>query len=67
MVFSFLQVRAHVEAQINLVAAGSVRKEVLVGHTLEQFKAKFMFFVGHIARMDVLFEASFSPLSSSGE
>jgi hypothetical protein len=26
-----------------------------------------MFFVGYIARMDVLFEASFSPLSSSGE
>jgi DNA topoisomerase-3 len=61
------QVRAHVEAQINLVAGGSVGKEVLVGHTLQQFKAKFMFFVGHIARMDVLFEASFSPLSSSGK
>lgn len=30
-------------------------------------QAKFRFFVGHIARMDVLFEASFSPLSSSGE
>jgi hypothetical protein len=26
-----------------------------------------MFFVGYIARMDVLFEASFSPLSSSGK
>ena len=26
-----------------------------------------MFFVSYIARMDVLFEASFSPLSSSGE
>jgi hypothetical protein len=28
---------------------------------------RFMFFVSYIARMDVLFEASFSPLSSSGE
>jgi len=38
-----------------------------VAHTLEQFRAKFLFFVGHITRMDSLFEASFSPLSSSGE
>lgn len=62
-----LQVRAHVEAQINLVAAGQARKESVVNHTVEQFKAKFAFFVGHIARMDSLFEANFSPLASSGE
>ena len=29
-------------------------------------RAKFAFFVGHITRMDALFEASFSPLASSG-
>jgi DNA topoisomerase-3 len=34
---------------------------------IEQFRAKFLYFVGKIARMDSLFEASFSPLSASGE
>lgn len=60
-------VRAHVEQQIGLVADGKAQKEAVVAHTLEQFRAKFMFFVGHITRMDALFEASFSPLSSSGK
>ncbi|KAI8468313.1 MAG: DNA topoisomerase [Monoraphidium minutum] len=60
------QVRAHVESQINLVAQGQAKREAVVAHTLEQFRAKFQFFVGHISRMDALFEASFSPLSSSG-
>ncbi len=32
------QVRAHVEAQINLVAAGTARREAVVAHTLEQFR-----------------------------
>jgi hypothetical protein len=32
------QVRAHVEAQINLVAQGQARREAVVAHTLEQFK-----------------------------
>lgn len=61
------QVRSHVEKQINLIAAGSAEKEAVVAHTLEQFRAKFMFFVAHITRMDTLFEASFSPLAASGE
>lgn len=54
------------EAQINLVAQGQAKREAVVAHTLEQFRAKFAFFVAHIARMDALFEANFSPLSSSG-
>jgi DNA topoisomerase IA len=32
------KVRAHVEAQINLVAQGQARREAVVAHTLEQFK-----------------------------
>jgi hypothetical protein len=36
-------------------------------HAAAAAACRFMFFVGYIARMDVLFEASFSPLSSSGE
>ncbi|GBF93668.1 DNA topoisomerase [Raphidocelis subcapitata] len=60
------QVRAHVEAQLSLVAQGLARREAVVAHTLGQFRSKFAFFVTHIVRMDSLFEASFSPLSSSG-
>jgi DNA topoisomerase-3 len=56
-----------VEQQIGLIADGKAQKDAVVAHTLEQFRAKFSFFVGHITRMDALFEASFSPLSSSGE
>ena len=62
-----MQVRGHVEAQLSLIAAGKAEKGAVVLHTLAQFAHKFRFFVSHIARMDALFEASFSPLSSSGE
>lgn len=61
------QVRAYVEKQINLVAEGRAEKDEVVAHCLQQFKQKFAFFVAHIERMDNLFEASFSPLSSSGK
>lgn len=61
------QVRAYVERQIDLVAKGQADKEAVVAHCLAQFKQKFAFFVGHIGRMDALFEASFSPLASSGK
>ncbi|KAK9804028.1 hypothetical protein WJX73_004084 [Symbiochloris irregularis] len=61
------QVRGHVEAQLSLIAAGKAEKGSVVMHTLAQFAHKFRFFVAHIARMDSLFEASFSPLSSSGK
>ena len=61
------QVRAHVEKQIGLIAEGKAEKEAVVLHTLDQFAQKFRYFVTKIARMDALFEASFSPLASSGE
>ncbi|KAF5836440.1 DNA topoisomerase [Dunaliella salina] len=61
------QVRAHVEQQIGLVAANKADKSSVVLHTLQQFQAKFLFFVAKIGRADALFEASFSPLSSSGK
>ena len=60
------QVRAHVERQIGLIAEGKAEKEAVVLHTLDQFAQKFRHFVTKIARMDALFEASFSPLASSG-
>ena len=61
------QVRAYVEKQIDLIAKGMAEKEAIVIHCLEQFKQKFSFFVEHIMRMDALFEATFSPLASSGK
>lgn len=60
------QVRAYVEKQLDLVAKGQAYKDDVVHHSIEQFKRKFVFFTDHISRMDALFEASFSPLSSSG-
>ena len=54
------------ERQIGLVAQGKAEKGAVVTHTLLQFAAKFTFFVRNISRMDALFEASFSPLASSG-
>ncbi|CAK0787024.1 hypothetical protein CVIRNUC_010240 [Coccomyxa viridis] len=61
------QVRAHVEKQIGLIAEGKAEKEAVVLHTLDQFAQKFRYFVTKIDRMDALFEASFSPLASSGK
>ncbi|GFR42563.1 hypothetical protein Agub_g3474, partial [Astrephomene gubernaculifera] len=61
------QVRAHVEQQIDLIARGRAGQGAVVAHTLQQFRAKFLFFVAQIARMDSLFEASFSPLAASGK
>lgn len=61
------QVRAYVEKQIDLVAKGDAEKDAIVLHCLEQFKHKFRFFVTHIGRMDAIFEATFSPLASSGK
>ena len=55
------------EKQIDLVAIGKAEKEAVVAHLLHQFAQKFSFFMHHITRMDQLFEASFSPLASSGE
>eukprot|EP00889_Picochlorum_renovo_P008523 jgi/Picre1/35553/NNA_003014.t1 len=60
-------VRAYVEKQINLIAKGGAEKEAVVEHCLDQFRQKFLYFVDHITKMDSLFEASFSPLSSTGK
>lgn len=61
------QVRSHVEVQIGMIAKGQADKDAVVVHALHQFRQKFLFFVAKVARMDALFEASFSPLASSGK
>ena len=55
------------EKQIDLIALGKAEKEAVVAHTLHQFAQKFAIFMANINRMDQLFEASFSPLASSGK
>lgn len=55
------------ERQIGLIAKGQAERAEVVEHSLAQFRQKFLFFVAKIARMDALFEASFSPLASSGK
>ena len=54
------------EVQIGMIAKGQADKDAVVAHALQQFRQKFLFFVAKVARMDALFEASFSPLASSG-
>ena len=63
----WVQVRSHVEVQIGMIAKGQADKDAVVAHALHQFRQKFLFFVAKVARMDALFEASFSPLASSGD
>lgn len=55
------------EVQIGMIAKGQADKDAVVAHALHQFRQKFLFFVAKVARMDALFEASFSPLASSGD
>ncbi len=49
-----------------MVAVGKATKADVVDHTLQQFRAKFLYFVSKIAAMDALFEVNFSPLAASG-
>ena len=60
------QVRAHVERQIDLVARGEAAFSAVVAHTLAQLQTKFAFFTSSIARMDELFEATFTSLAATG-
>ena len=39
----------------------------VVEHSLKNFQAKFKYFCENIAKMDSLFEASFSPLAQTGK
>lgn len=43
-----VQVRAHVEGQLNLIAKGQARKDDVVDFTLSQFIQKFLFFVDKV-------------------
>eukprot|EP01064_Diplonema_japonicum_P013567 TRINITY_DN2110_c0_g1_i1.p1 TRINITY_DN2110_c0_g1~~TRINITY_DN2110_c0_g1_i1.p1 ORF type:complete len:859 (+),score=191.97 TRINITY_DN2110_c0_g1_i1:37-2613(+) len=60
-------VRQNVEREVTKIADGKANKEEVVEWTLRIFYAKFRFFKLNIERMDVLMEASFSPLAKSGQ
>ena len=61
------EVRAAIESFCNLIAEGKANKEMVVSHSLENFKSKFSYFTNNIERMNSLFEASFSPLAATGK
>lgn len=60
-------VRAAIERFCDLIAKGAADKRDVIAHSLRCFEAKFGYFCANIARMDQLFEASFSPLAQSGK
>lgn len=60
------EIRSFIEQQITLIAKGQVDHGHMVQHALQQFSAKYKYFVNQIEKMDVLFEAQFSPLAESG-
>ncbi|KAJ7297715.1 hypothetical protein O6H91_Y040400 [Diphasiastrum complanatum] len=61
------EIRQFIEQQITLIGKGQADYAHVVQHALQEFAAKFSYFVSNIERMDVLFEAQFSPLAESGK
>uniref|UniRef100_A0A182V738 DNA topoisomerase n=1 Tax=Anopheles merus TaxID=30066 RepID=A0A182V738_ANOME len=59
--------RSAVEQQLNLIAHGSADYRLVLKHAVEIFRLKFLYFVQNISNMDILFESTFSSLSSSGK
>ncbi|XP_055640990.1 DNA topoisomerase 3-beta [Toxorhynchites rutilus septentrionalis] len=59
--------RSAVEEQLNLIAHGSADFHSVLKHAVEIFRLKFLYFVQNISSMDILFEATFSSLCSSGK
>eukprot|EP01061_Rhynchopus_euleeides_P005988 TRINITY_DN15065_c0_g1_i2.p1 TRINITY_DN15065_c0_g1~~TRINITY_DN15065_c0_g1_i2.p1 ORF type:complete len:722 (+),score=287.37 TRINITY_DN15065_c0_g1_i2:104-2167(+) len=60
-------VRQSVEREVTKIADGKACKDEVVEWSLRVFFAKFNFFKNNIGRMDQLMEASFSPLSKTGQ
>ncbi|ORX86072.1 prokaryotic type I DNA topoisomerase, partial [Anaeromyces robustus] len=54
------------EKRIGLIAEGKAQFDSVLHDEIELYRSKFEWFVKKITNMDELFEATFSPLSSSG-
>jgi DNA topoisomerase-3 len=52
---------------VHFIFAGEATLGPVVDHTLDIFKAKFLYFVKNINAMDDLFEVSFSKLADGGK
>jgi DNA topoisomerase IA len=57
--------RARVERQLGLIAAGDVDYKLVVEHILRVYRAKFAYFTQHIARMDARFSVRFAPSNAA--
>lgn len=60
------RVRSAIEEQCTLIAQGKKDKGEVVEHSLNNFKAKFEYFVMKINMMDELFGSSFTKLANAG-
>jgi len=59
------KVRAHIEEEVNNIAAGDATIDDIVPQALSIFKAKFEYFQKHIELMDELMEASYTQMSNT--
>lgn len=58
-------VRKQIEIYIDHIASGKADYDQVVGHAIEVFRAKYAYFVDHVARMDELFEARFAQITKT--
>ncbi len=58
--------RGAMEMELNRIASGESRFELVVDHFVEIYRRKFLFFTSMIGSLDQLFEASFTTLAESG-
>ncbi|KAH8552837.1 DNA topoisomerase [Umbelopsis sp. PMI_123] len=59
--------RSDIEQQLSLIALGKAPHVEVLKYFLDMFERKFGYFVKRIEGMDELFEATFSPLASTGK
>jgi DNA topoisomerase-3 len=61
------KMRSEMEKQLSLIASGKVTMNSVLTYALDIYLKKYRYFIKTIACMDELFEATFSPVSSSGK
>ena len=61
------KVRADIESQCALIAVGKAKAQDVTAHVLNMFKKKFQYFLANIAKLDALFESSFTSLAMTGK